>query len=339
MSILTFLSKGSLGLCNLLARLLIILSAVIFLACCSSAEPSESSVVAVKRDLVVPAISVVTHTPLPVAVLSTPPVLDSEDVHTTIGTRNVLTVTATVIVPVEATLEPFIYEVLAGDWLMKIAQKFGLALQELIEANPTINPQNLQLGERLVIPINGSQLQEIDEPLSESQESGFVPVPSELADLASQEFGDELPLQIRIPVIGIEAEVVPVGWHTEMSSSGKRVLWHSPGNAAGFLVSSSIPGSGSNAVFYGHHNVNGSVFRGLDRLQSGDEVIVTNNVKTLKYVVQQVDIFEENNISSSQKLVNLEYFAPTRSDQLTILTCWPFTGNSHRVAVIANPIE
>ena len=339
MSVLTFLSKGSLGLCNLVARLLIILSAVISLACCSSAEPSESSVVAVKRDLVVPAITVVTHTPLPVAVLSTPPVLDSEDVHTTVGTRNVLTVTATVIVPVEATHEPVIYEILPGDWLMKIAQKFGLALQELIEANPTINPQNLQPGERLVIPIIGSQLQEIDEPLSESQESSFVPVPSELAALASQEFGDELPLQIRIPVIGIEAEVVAVGWHTEMSSSGKRVLWHSPGNAAGFLVSSATPGSGSNAVFYGHHNVNGSVFRGLDRLKSGDEVIVTNNVKTLKYVVQHVDLFEENNISSSQKLVNLEYFAPTGSDQLTILTCWPFTGNSHRVAVIANPIE
>lgn len=339
MSILTFLSKGSLGLCNFVARLLIIQSATIALICCSSTQPSESSVVVDKRDLVVPAITVVTHTPLPVAILSTPPVMDSDEVDTIVGTTNVLTVPATAIVPVEATIEPFIYEILPGDWLMKIAQKFGLALQELIEANPTINPQNLQPGERLVIPIIGNQLQEIDEPLSESQESSFVPVPSELADLASQHFGDELPLQIRIPVIGIEAEVVPVGWHTEMSSSGKRVLWHSPGNAAGFLVSSSIPGTGSNAVFYGHHNVNGSVFRGLDRLKSGDEVIVTNNIKTLKYVVQYVDIFEENNINSTQKLVNLEYFAPTAADQLTILTCWPFTGNSHRVAVIANPIE
>jgi sortase A len=318
---------------------LVVLLAVVSLSSCSSAEPSESSVVVVKRDLAVPVITVVTHTPLPVAILSSGAALDSEDVHTTVGTRNGLTVTATVMVPVEATLEPFIYEVLPGDWLMKIAQKFGLALQELIEANPIINPQNLQPGDRLVIPIIGGQLQEIDEPLSLSQESGFVPVPSELADLAAQEFGDELPLQLRIPVIGIEAEVVPVGWHTELSSSGNRVLWHSPGNAAGFLVSSSIPGSGSNAVFYGHHNVNGSVFRGLDRLKSGDEVTVTNNIKTLKYVVQRVDIFEENNISSAQKLVNLEYFAPTGSDQLTILTCWPFTGNSHRVAVIANPIE
>ncbi len=339
MSQLTFFGKGSSDLCNLVARLLTVLSVVIALACCSSAEPSESSVVVVKKDLVSPAITVVTQTPLPVAIVATPPVLDSEDVHTTVGTSNVLTVTATAIVSVEATVEPFIYEVLPGDWLIKIAQKFGLAFQELMEANPNINPQNLQPGERLVIPMIDSQLQNIDEPLSESQESSFVPVPSDLADLATQIFGDELPLQISIPVIGIEAEVVPVGWHTEVLASGKRVLWHSPGHAAGFLVSSSIPGTGSNAVFYGHHNVNGSVFRGLDRLKSGDEVTVTNNVKTLKYVVQHVDIFEENNVSLSQKLVNLEYFAPTESDQLTILTCWPFTGNSHRVAVIADPIE
>ena len=125
MSVMAFLRKDSLlGECNLIARLLVVLSAVVSLSSCSSAEPSESSVVVVERDLAVPAITVVTHTPLPIAILSTPPVVNSEDVHTTIGTRNVLTVTATVIVPVEATLEPFIYEILPGDWLMKIAQKY-----------------------------------------------------------------------------------------------------------------------------------------------------------------------------------------------------------------------
>ena len=117
------------------------------------------------------------------------------------------------------------------------------------------------------------------------------------------------------------------------------MLWHSPGEAAGFLVSSAAPGAGGNAVFYGHHNIRGSVFRGLDRLQPGDALSVRNAASTLDYVVERVDIFEETTVSAAKKLVHMQYFAPTASEQLTLLTCWPSTGNSHRVAVVAKPIE
>lgn len=44
------------------------------------------------------------------------------------------------------------YTVVAGDTIWSIAQHFGLALQRLIDANPTINPNLLHVGDILRIP-------------------------------------------------------------------------------------------------------------------------------------------------------------------------------------------
>ncbi len=130
-----------------------------------------------------------------------------------------------------------------------------------------------------------------------------------------------------------------MGWHTEQMAITKRVLWHSPGKAAGFLISSAAPGAGGNAVYCGHHNIQGCVFRGLDRLQPDGAVSVRNAAGTVNCVMERVDVFEANTLTASQKLVHMQHFAPTASEQLTLLTCWPFTGNSHCVAVVAKPTE
>jgi LPXTG-site transpeptidase (sortase) family protein len=223
--------------------------------------------------------------------------------------------------------------------MVKIAQQFGVPLQALMEANPDVDPRYLQPGAQLVLPLTGTPPPQAEPEVDAAQETGFAPVPAELAGLAKQVFGGAMPLHVSIPVIGIAVDVIAVGWHTEQTATGKTVLWHSPGEAAGFLVSSAVPGAGGNAVFYGHHNVQGSVFRGLDRLQPGDVLAVRNAVETLDYVVERVDVFEESNLTASQRLVHMQYFAPTAGEQLTLLTCWPFTGNSHRVAVVAKPTE
>lgn len=44
------------------------------------------------------------------------------------------------------------YTVQAGDIPLTIAQKFGITVEELIAANPGIDPNNLQIGQVLVIP-------------------------------------------------------------------------------------------------------------------------------------------------------------------------------------------
>lgn len=320
---------------NPVPRSLFWLAAGFFFSACGATERSGPPVSAESSEMVAPAVEMITHTPRPTG-------MDVANVDTESEYQAQTLTPASSDVPVAtitASPEPVLYEVQAGDWMAKIARQFGLDVKELMEANPAVNPQYLQPGDQLVLPITGTPSSQREPDIELDQESGFAPVPEGLEYLAKQVFGSTLPLEVSIPVIGIKAPVIPVGWHTERTASGTTVLWHSPGSSAGFLVNSAAPGSGGNAVFYGHHNVYGSVFRGLDRLQPGDVLSVRNAAETIDYVVEQVDVFEENSVSASQKLVHMEYFAPTSTEHITLLTCWPFTGNSHRVAVIAKPIE
>ena len=45
------------------------------------------------------------------------------------------------------------YRIQAGDSLYKIAQKFNISVDDLKEANPLLEPPNLQIGEIICIPV------------------------------------------------------------------------------------------------------------------------------------------------------------------------------------------
>jgi len=46
----------------------------------------------------------------------------------------------------------FFYTIRAGDTLFILSQRFGVSVQAIINANPGINPNNLQIGQRICIP-------------------------------------------------------------------------------------------------------------------------------------------------------------------------------------------
>lgn len=48
--------------------------------------------------------------------------------------------------------EEGIHRIEAGDTFSKIAREYGVSLSELLNANPTVNPRALQIGQRIVIP-------------------------------------------------------------------------------------------------------------------------------------------------------------------------------------------
>lgn len=158
------------------------------------------------------------------------------------------------------------------------------------------------------------------------------PPPDELVVLAQQVFGGNLPAQISIPRIEVNTRVTPVGWR----NTGSGVEWDSPQYAAGFLVSSAVPGAVGNTVIYGHNNIFGEVFRDLDQVQPGDGIFITTaSGQSFVYAVEFVETLQEKGITAGQQQQHLAYFNPTNDARLTLLSCWPYTGNSHRVAVVA----
>jgi LysM repeat protein len=47
-----------------------------------------------------------------------------------------------------------VHIVQSGDTLSKIANEYGVTLSQLQAANPRVNPRALQIGQRIVIPVN-----------------------------------------------------------------------------------------------------------------------------------------------------------------------------------------
>jgi sortase A len=107
--------------------------------------------------------------------------------------------------------------------------------------------------------------------------------------------------------------------------------------AAGWLNSSAPFGTPGNTVLDGHHNIKGEAFRDLWTLQKGDEIILSAGGQSRAYTVSEVLILPEKNQPLEVRLANAEYIQPTNDERLTMITCWPYESNTHRVVVVAFP--
>lgn len=143
------------------------------------------------------------------------------------------------------------------------------------------------------------------------------------------------PSELVIASINLRAPVVAVGWR-EAEPDGE-ATWDDPGSAAGWLQSSALPGEGSNVVLAGHHNIRGEVFRYLVDVAPGDEVLLTAGNTTYRYIVRERFIIPEGHAPVEQREQNALWIAPTIDERLTLVTCWPYRDNTHRLIVIAAP--
>src|SRR6185436_20596674 len=80
--------------------------------------------------------------------------------------------------------------------------------------------------------------------------------------------------RLSIPAIGVDTNVVTLGWHTEDMNGQKSAVWDDPRSAVGYVVSSAPPGATGNTVMLGHNNIYGNVFRRLSELTAGARIEV-----------------------------------------------------------------
>lgn len=145
--------------------------------------------------------------------------------------------------------------------------------------------------------------------------------------------------QVRVQVAPQRIVALRIGLDAAIGSAAAAAdgNWKIPYGLAGWLPASAGFGIGGNTVLAGHQNTEGMVFRNLNELVPGDELDVYANGAMRKYAVTERLIVPMWYSSPAEQLLYASFIRPTRDDRLTLISCWPFFTNSHRLIVVAHP--
>jgi len=143
-----------------------------------------------------------------------------------------------------------------------------------------------------------------------------------------------VPSRLRIPSLGINAKIEPVGVRADGAmatpSNFDNVAWYSPGGR---------PGGQGSAVFAGHVNnalLKSGVFERLSQIKKGDYITVEDAAgKTLVYRVSSVEEYLPDAPTDA-------LFVTTGASRLVLITCdgdWIPSARSYdkRLVVVAQP--
>jgi LPXTG-site transpeptidase (sortase) family protein len=177
-----------------------------------------------------------------------------------------------------------------------------------------------------------------------SQEEGFLPVNVEITDgkvatpQKTREY-DVIPVRISIPTIDLTADIINATQKEIVQGEKTYIQWSAPDEfAVGWHFTSSFLGVPGNTVLNGHHNVFGKVFEHLDQLVSGDEIFIYgNDLHIYEYVVSNTMILAERDVSLDERLENARWILPSEDERITLITCWPYFSNTHRLIIVARP--
>jgi sortase A len=145
-------------------------------------------------------------------------------------------------------------------------------------------------------------------------------VPAHLRDLVGQITplpvptpGPEQAVRVQIPSIGVDAPVV------------EGDDWEALKQGAGHHIGSADPGERGNCVISAHNDIFGQIFRDLPDLDLGDEVFVHTASQVYRYTINQKRIIDPTEV---------RVMYPTSSPVLTLISCYPYGIDTHRIIVI-----
>ncbi len=151
--------------------------------------------------------------------------------------------------------------------------------------------------------------------------------------------GNGVPTRLVVPSIGIDSNVIPVGWQVVEQNGQQYSIWQVADYAVGWHQTTAALGQPGNTVMAGHHNVNGEVFRDLVNVEVGDAVTIYSGDQSFEYQVELKTIVKEKGEPIEVRQRNAQWIAPTTDERITLVTCWPYTNNTHRVIVVAKRVK
>jgi sortase A len=176
------------------------------------------------------------------------------------------------------------------------------ALEPEQGATPVATPATVLPGSSLPPGAEGAvpdQLRHLVEP------GASIPIPTPGPRQASR---------IVIPAIDVDVPVVEGdGWEELKMGAGHR-------------VGSANPGERGNVVISGHNDVYGEIFRYLEDVSIGDEVVVYAGDTPYRYLVAAKMLVEPTQVSLLE---------PTPNATLTLITCHPYMIDTQRLVIIA----
>ena len=142
-------------------------------------------------------------------------------------------------------------------------------------------------------------------PRVEQQFAGpvIVPTPSPVSAI-----------QLQIPAIGVDAPIVQGdGWEQLKKGVGQH-------------IGTANPGLAGNLVLSAHNDIYGEIFRHLDRLSPGDEVVIRSQTQSFTYRVVNWRTVDPTDVSVMDQ---------TQESIVTLISCYPYLSNTERIVVIA----
>ncbi len=140
------------------------------------------------------------------------------------------------------------------------------------------------------------------------------PMVQSLASLPIPTAAPDQAIRIQIPAINIDAPVVlGDGWEQLKKGVAQS-------------IGSANPGQNGNIILSAHNDVYGELFRNLDKLVPGDQVVLYTQQRQYVYVVDRTAIVEPTAV---------EVMASTGSPTVTLISCYPYLVDKQRIVVFA----
>ena len=140
------------------------------------------------------------------------------------------------------------------------------------------------------------------------------PMVQSLANIAPPPAAPDQAIRIQIPSLNLDAPIV--------QGDG----WEQLKKGVGQYAGSAKPGDNGNVVLSAHNDVYGELFRYLDRLVPGDQVIVYTQQRQYTYIVDRTVLVEPTAV---------EVMASTGNPTVTLISCYPYLVDKQRIVVFA----